>query len=228
MVKRFWGWGLLVLVLPFFCIIFAQDQGSDVEDVYYGALVNTVKIYYFSPYRTIYGTEGVDIITGSGVMLNGNEILSCFHVLDQFPAGKISVVQFTENKQNKREGDQVQIIAHDARRDLLLLRIDPPFQTEGIQVAAGSPALGSEVIITGHTELPVTRLRLYRYLESAKGIMVTPVYVGDSGGGVFNAQGRLIGIVQICLMLERQPTLYGFAIPLQTLQEFLNERPMRH
>jgi len=224
MVKRFWGIALIIAILPFFCMTSVRGQLTNTELVYYKAMVNTVRIYYLSPYQTIYGTRGEDIITGSGVIVTGGQVLTCYHILDKFPAGKIRIVQFNENGSDKREGEQVQIVSYSEAVDLLLLKVDPPFNTECIKLASVRPEIGSEVIITGHTNLGVTRLRLYRYLEGPRGIMVTPVYAGDSGGGVFNANGELIGIIQMCMILERQATLYGYAIPLDILREFLHER----
>lgn len=231
MVKRAGGWGIFILVLSFLCTTSAQDrQVSDPGLIYYQVLVNTVKIYYLSPYTTIYGTTGEDVITGSGVILDNNEILTCYHTLDQFPLGKIRVVQFTGDRIDKREGIQVEIAAFSRGSDLLLLKIDPPFTgvAQNIKIAPGNPALGEEIAFTGHTSCPFTRLRLYRYLEGALGIMLTPVFAGDSGGGVFNYEGQLIGIIRIHLMLDKQPTLYGYAIPLKIIQEFLRDRPRQN
>jgi len=226
MVKRLWGFALIMLVIPL-CFIGSAQKGSavDTEVIYYNALTNTVKISYFSPYQTIYGTKGVDTILGSGVILGGNQVLTCYHVLDKFPAGVIKIFQVGSAGIAERTGEQVKVLAFNEKYDLLLLGVEPPFDTPCVEIALSEPPIGSEIIITGHTSLPLTRLRLGRYLENRLGIMVTPVYMGDSGGGVFDASGKLIGIIRMCLMLDKESTLYGYATPLTTIQEFLNERP---
>lgn len=208
-----------------------ESVGESQETVYYNALMNTVRIHHISPYTTQYGTTGDDQIMGSGIVLDNGLILSCYHIFDDYAAGQIRIYRFKVSATEVRQGDQVSIVAFDKEHDLLLLQVTPPFSEPSVKVAVMEPIIGDDTIITGHTSLRVTRLRLYRYLEGPEGIMVTPVFRGDSGGGVFNQDGELVGIIQRILAIRNpilQDTLYGYAANLDTIKEFLNDRPRKN
>jgi S1-C subfamily serine protease len=57
------------------------------------------------------------------------------------------------------------------------------------------------------------------------GIMVHPVFNGDSGGGVYNTKGELLGIINTVLSLREYNVMHsiliGYAIPLEIIKEFL-------
>jgi S1-C subfamily serine protease len=181
-----------------------------------------------SKYSTHYGTIGEDMVGGSGILLKDGLILSCYHVLDGYQAGHIKIMRFTKESTEIREGNQISIVAFDQAQDLLLLQTNPSFSGSYSEVAQVRPPTGAEIIITGHTQLRVTNFRLYHYIEGSLGILVTPVFFGDSGGGVFNHQGELLGIIKMVLVINgpvQTNTLYGYAIPLHIIQEFLNGRP---
>lgn len=207
---------------------FGSAAKADVPTEYL-VLSSAVKIQHIVKYTTWYGTAGSNVVQASGVLLKDGTILSCYHVLDGFATGTIKIMCFSkEGTEVRSSPEEITVLAYDKSADLLLLGVNPPFKNQGVALAKAPPFIGDKVFIAGHTAFAVTRLRIYHYLESTLGVLVTPVYFGDSGGGVFDVEGNLVGIIQRALATSYptiQVSYYGYAAPLATLAKFLKERP---
>jgi S1-C subfamily serine protease len=219
-----------MFLLPIFLMNLSVNTGSvqTVSPVFSDVQANTVRIIHSGKFTTHYGTTGEDVVMGSGVLLENGQILTCYHVLDGYNAGTIKIMRAYNGKVEIREGEEISLVAYSGISDLLLLQVTPPFDGPFCKLAEYKPDIGEEISFAGYTILPVTKLRLYRYLEGSLGIMLTPVFFGDSGGGVFNSNGELIGIIKISLALRDpfpQYTLYGYACPLDVLQQFMKTKP---
>lgn len=232
MVKRLLSFCLVVLILPVLLGELGQSGNAQNDATAgYNALVNTVRIVHNSPYKSHFGVSSADVVAGSGVLLDNGMVLSCYNLLSGYEAGEIVIQRFNGATVEVRQGTQVILVAWDKKSDLLLLQVMPPFHGSGVKVAAQKPKFGERIMLTGHPQLSLTKLRLYQYLEGSLGIMITPVFFGDSGGGVFNSNGELIGNIKMILSIQSplpQNTLYGYATPLDAIREFLNERPRRN
>jgi len=123
------------------------------------------------------------------------------------------------------------VIVDDSLHDVVLLRAMgnaiPPH--EHVELATEMPALGEQVYVVGHVKglywtyirgtvaayrngLPVDRNGPFLQLSA-------PIYFGNSGGGVFNSDGELVGIVSFMLGAP----LTNFAIPVKRIRELVKE-----
>lgn len=184
--------------------------------------INT-QTQYYGRFRESYSTEGA----GSGVIVNGDGyILTNYHVIED--TSKI-LVRLT----NGNEYDAT-IVDVDKENDLALLKISPTEtltsatlgNSDNLEVgqyvlAIGNPlgTLGGSVtegiISAKDREITVgdTTMKLLQTTAA--------INSGNSGGGLFDSDGSLIGIVNAKssgLAIEG----LGFAIPIQTVKEFLN------
>ncbi len=161
---------------------------------------------------------------GSGVIISADGyILTCNHVVE----GAVSVT-VTLNTGGQYEAS---LVGSDARSDLAVLRIEPradeplTFAEQGCSadlvkgervVAIGNPlgTLGGTVSdgIISHTE---------REIAMSDGTVMTllqtdaAINSGNSGGGLFNLDGKLIGIVNAKYAAEGVEGL-AFAIPIDS------------
>jgi hypothetical protein len=88
------------------------------------------------------------------------------------------------------------------RRDLALIftndddknNEEGPF---GGKIKISSPSLGEEVYVVGHAlgEFFTVRKAIVAKLYDNRFIIDTNIWFGDSGGGVFNARGDLVGVI---------------------------------
>lgn len=129
---------------------------------------------------------------------------------------------------------QAQVVARTPHKDLALLQaygFIPPHAVAPL--ADTSPLVGAQVEVMG---TPYYNFWLYRqgvvgaYRHSLQhdgmteidgpflqaSILITN---GDSGGGLFDDRGHLVGIISF--MNKGEPALGGFAIPLDTLRGFM-------
>jgi S1-C subfamily serine protease len=117
----------------------------------------------------------------------------------------------------------------DAPGDLLLLRpkdksMKPTFYAE---LAGYAPEEGSEIYIVGNPmdiEDVISDGRLIQY-EEYYVYYIDHTYFGNSGGGVYNKQGELIGIVSHIIPIQPKkavpPYMIAGAVNLMSIREFL-------
>jgi S1-C subfamily serine protease len=175
---------------------------------------------------------------GSGVTIKYNGqfyILSAGHMIDT----KDDLLTFSENGQ---EIGELEIVKHEFSdvedldgffdtKDLLLLRpknkdLQPTYYTELTEkeldapeqiYIVGSPAGIEDVLSDG---------RIIRYMNNFM-YYINHTYYGNSGGGVFTRDGRLIGIVShmfpIGYNYEIPPYMTYGAVRLNEIFEFLKD-----
>ncbi len=189
----------------------------------------TVNSYYYDNY--------VQSGAGSGVIISASIdglILTCNHVIDGVDAGGITVVL---SNGRTFSGDQVLLLGQDVWSDLALLRIvdengNAPENITGVEMARDSEGsakysymtVGETVVAIGN---PLGELggSVSRGIISAVGREVSiegcpmtlmqvdaSVNPGNSGGGLFNMDGQLIGIVNAKSTGDAVEGI-GFAIP---------------
>ena len=158
---------------------------------------------------------------GSGVILNNNLILTANHV------AIIDKVNISTYRNKKLEGV---VIKRDVNDDLALIKFTSNIKFDKIALAEraqigqtilsiGNPLGLNFNIIKGiicHTARYVKENDEYKnYMQI--NINVNP---GDSGGGIFDINGDLIGIIvkKIC---ENEIKGYGYAIPYYRIKGFL-------
>ena len=165
-------------------------------------------------------------ISGSGVLLKDGYVLSCHHVIEN-GVGHL-IIKF--QNEDKIIGRELIVISSNEADDLTLFKISQPMP-EGwgyIRVAKKLTA-GDRLMYAGFNASALAQLR-FDFAESYPkyGTMLHPVYYGDSGGGVFRYNGRLVGIINKLIVDIRfgyhTNTYIGYAASLEKVRQFLKER----
>ncbi len=131
--------------------------------------------------------------TGSGVVVDkSGYVLTCNHVV----ADTVQVLVEVDGVRSKAT-----VIAQDARLDLALLKVDRQFPAAVTWGDSAKLKLGDTVFAIG---FPFDVAKLVRkgiissigYSIESRPFVVTDAQInpGDSGGGVFDANGRFIGV----------------------------------
>lgn len=128
-----------------------------------------------------------------------------------------------------------EIVAHDKKRDLAILRfkqddipfvIASPLLPDGLELVrgqkiytVGNPAMLEATVVEGIVSSLTRQLEVGSddkrdYIQVSGG-----VYGGNSGGALYDAKGRLIGVP--AAGFRDGPTYMGFAIPIQSVKELL-------
>ena len=165
--------------------------------------------------------------SGSGVVLSDDgHIVTCLHVVEG--AEKITV---TLNDDTTHEAE---LVGRDARNDLAVIKIDARGLTPVSTGNSDMLTVGEDVIAIGN---PLGELR-----GTATGGMISAVNrkvtventdmtllqtdaaisPGNSGGGLFNASGQLVGIVNAKASGMSAEGL-GFAIPVNSVLKEIND-----
>ena len=148
---------------------------------------------------------------------------------------KISITQFSQSGEEllKKNFDNVRIVATGGNLDLALLKIEGQ-ETTGFPIvplgqsielnqgdrvfAIGSPLglerSGSEGIVSLRNRIISDRIHIQTTAE------ISP---GNSGGPLFNYRGEVVGVNNMKVVSQGAEGL-GFAIPVQTLKTFLQNR----
>lgn len=132
---------------------------------------------------------------------------------------------------------QTEIVAHDKKRDLAILRfkqdaipftIASPLLPDGIDLVrgqkiytVGNPAMLEATVVEGIVSSLSRQLEIggddkRDYIQVSGG-----VYGGNSGGALYDEYGRLIGVP--AAGFQGGPTYMGFAIPIQSVKELLKQ-----
>jgi len=142
---------------------------------------------------------------GSGVYLGNRLVLSCAHLFPPKRQGRRLgriVVSFPDG-----EATTAELLDQDDVWDLAILRLaHPPRQSHQATWAAATPKVGETVVSMGYggrgaVWCNVARVRGYAFAKVRQTGAVDTVLLsgrarpGDSGGPIFNAHGRLVGIL---------------------------------
>ena len=165
--------------------------------------------------------------SGSGIVLTADGyIVTCKHVVDGAETVTVILNDDTEH--------EAQVIGSDSRNDLAVLKIDAAGLTPATLGDSDMLTVGEDVIAIGN---PLGELRG----TSTSGIIsaldrdVTvenmdmtllqtdaAISPGNSGGGLFNASGSLIGIVNAKANSSGSEGL-GFAIPVNSVKQIISD-----
>lgn len=178
---------------------------------------NLVRIFYIWEYVDIYGEKVESSTWGSGVLFNRQYVITCYHLGEERPLGKFKVALVFEGR---LWFECATVERFNATEDLLLLKLENPVEWKTVRLAS-KITYGEEIYFGGYTPFPVPRVRMQRLATHKLGIYLHPIFYGDSGGGVFNANGELIGIIYLIYKTDGTFTLVGYAIPLEKLRAFL-------
>jgi serine protease Do len=169
---------------------------------------------------------------GSGFFINPDGFLiTNFHVVEGETQISVEVFAVKDGQMERKSYKQVRIIALNKFGDLSLLRIEdkdaPKFATVplgdsdklsvGDRVfAIGSP-LGLERTVTeGILSTKTRELDGELYLQTTA--QINP---GNSGGPLFNLRGEVVGVTNMKITMGEG---LGFAIPVESVEHFLNHR----
>jgi S1-C subfamily serine protease/Tfp pilus assembly protein PilF len=200
--------GLLVIIVLLVAVAVHAKTASEVFDAVFSSIVVI---------RT-YDATGKSRMFGSGVALTSEVIATNCHVIEDAP--KIQVVH--------RGKEYPATLRHsDWDRDictLIVSGLNAPAVTTGstarLKVGARVYAIGAPQGL----ELTLSEgiISSLRPVEGGQYLQITaPISPGSSGGGLFDEDGRLIGLPSFYLAQGQQ---LNFAVPV----EWINELPKRH
>jgi|GEM_PF-1263024 len=170
---------------------------------------------------TTYDSRNNVLALGSGVIYTSSgEILTNFHVIED---AAYVVVSTADGKEYKTD----RVLQYDEDRDLALLKIS----ATGLKAATlgnsnaskmgdsiitmGSPLGFNNTMSTGIISNISREMFGYEYIQ-----LTAPIDSGSSGGGLFNANGELIGI--ITAKVESSANI-NFAIPGKDVRSFVGQ-----
>ena len=165
--------------------------------------------------------------SGSGVILTEDGyIATCAHVVDGAKSVKVTL--------NDDTSYDATIVGTDSKNDIAIIKIDAKDLTPAVVGDSETLTVGSEVIAIGN---PLGELRgtatagiisaTNRTIEvegQAMTLIQTDAAIspGNSGGGLFDATGKLIGIVNAKVSDSRAEGL-GFAIPVNSVLDEISD-----
>ena len=210
---------------------------SDPSPAVYAAAKNADSVVgvltYADQWSRQSGVQSTNISQGSGVVIReGGYILTNNHVIEGGSSFKVLLAN--------GEKVEAELIGADEAMDLSVLKVDIAYHDLLIPVEPGSTAelpVGSTVVAIGNpggedlantvTQGVVSALE--RSTVAAEGATRAVAYIqhdaainsGNSGGGLFNYRGQLIGINTLKLSSSAYSRIafegLGFAIPVETV-----------
>ncbi len=170
-------------------------------------------------------SQQVQAGSGSGIILTSDGyIVTCKHVVDGAETIKVILNDDTEH--------EAKLIGSDSRSDLAVLKIDATNLTSATLGDSDMLTVGEDVIAIGN---PLGELRgtatsgiisaLSREVtveNTSMSLIQTDAAIspGNSGGGLFNASGSLVGIVNAKASSSNSEGL-GFAIPVSSVKTII-------
>ena len=177
----------------------------------YAAVSDSIVVV--SAYR---GDEGSR--SGSGVLVGSGEVLTNCHILEDANRYKVS-------KGNALARGT--LLYRDVENDLCLL-VAPAVHGKPVQIGKASAlTIGSKVYAIGSPkglELSLSDglvAQLHGAKESPLIQTTTPISKGSSGGGLFDDQGRLVGITTFYIKNAQN---LNFAAPIELLRQLRQEK----
>ena len=173
--------------------------------------------------QTWFGGYYVQSGAGSGVIISQDGyILTCAHVVDGATSVKVQL----------QNGDtyDASIVGSDATSDIAVLKIEATGLTPAVIGDSDALAVGETVVAVGNplgtlsntvTDGIISALNREVTVEDNDMTLLqtnASISPGNSGGGLFNANGELIGIVN-AKSADSEAEGIGFAIPIDTAIE---------
>ena len=189
--------------------------------------IDTISVATTNSYWYGYGQSYEVPGSGSGVILSEDGyIATCAHVVDGAKSVKVTL--------NDDTSYDAAIVGTDAKNDIAIIKIDATGLVPAVVGDSETLTVGSEVIAIGN---PLGELRgtatagiisaTNRTIEvegQAMTLIQTDAAIspGNSGGGLFDATGKLIGIVNAKVSDSRAEGL-GFAIPVNSVLDEISD-----
>ena len=177
--------------------------------------------------QTWFGGYYVQSGAGSGVIISQDGyILTCAHVVDGATSVKVQL-------QNGETYD-ASIVGSDATSDIAVLKIEATGLTPAVIGDSDALAVGETVVAVGNplgtlsntvTDGIISALNREVTVEDNDMTLLqtnASISPGNSGGGLFNANGELIGIVNAKSSYSEAEGI-GFAIPIDQAMEIAQQ-----
>ena len=171
-------------------------------------------------------SQQVPVGSGSGIILTSDGyIVTCKHVVENAETIKVILNDDSEH--------DAKLVGTDARSDLAVLKIDGTNLTPATLGDSDMLTIGEDVIAIGNplgelrgtaTSGIVSALSREVTIGSVKMKLIqtdAAISPGNSGGGLFNASGSLIGIVNAKASSSNAEGL-GFAIPVSSVKTIIS------
>jgi len=171
-------------------------------------------------------SQQVQVGSGSGIILTSDGyIVTCKHVVDSAETVKVIL--------NDDKEYDAKLIGSDARSDLAVLKIEATGLTPATLGDSDMLTVGEDVIAIGNplgelrgtaTSGIVSALSREVTVESMSMELIqtdAAISPGNSGGGLFNASGSLVGIVNAKASSSNSEGL-GFAIPVSSVKTIIS------
>ena len=172
-----------------------------------------------------FATEG----TGTIVSSNGYFITNA-HVVAEFEDTQKAIVDYCEEVYGKNDHDYrfvAELAYVNPKYDLALLKTEPDATIKPVEFCYDDAFPGEDVYVIGNSKgeglciLEGIVSDVNRSVGGKQYIMITaPVTRGNSGGPVFNSEGKMIGVVKGG---HSDVNSMNFVIPIKTIIEFLQE-----
>ena len=189
--------------------------------------IDTITVATTNNYWYGYGQSYEVPGSGSGVILSEDGyIATCAHVVEGAKSVKVTL--------NDDTSYDATIVGTDSKNDIAIIKIEATGLTPAVVGDSETLTVGSEVIAIGN---PLGELRgtatagiisaVNRTIEvegQAMTLVQTDAAIspGNSGGGLFDASGKLIGIVNAKVSDSRAEGL-GFAIPVNSVVDEISD-----
>ena len=189
--------------------------------------IDTITVATTNNYWYGYGQSYEVPGSGSGVVLTEDGyIATCAHVVEGAKSVKVTL--------NDDTSYDATIVGTDSKNDIAIIKIEATGLTPAVVGDSETLTVGSEVIAIGN---PLGELRgtatagiisaVNRTIEvegQAMTLVQTDAAIspGNSGGGLFDASGKLIGIVNAKVSDSRAEGL-GFAIPVNSVVDEISD-----
>ena len=180
--------------------------------------------------KVIYAINDVDILGlqygrspyASCVFFEKNRCLTNAHLFMEKPKGEITIQIW---HQNKVKHYKAVIDYWDGKVDLVILKTKKEVPIKPVKLARNC-IVGEDVMYGGHGNFPFPKVRFGKLnYHPQRGFYANDIFYGDSGSGIFNMEGELLGIFFGIYTLKAgsQESFRGYAIPLEIIRQFLND-----
>lgn len=168
----------------------------------------------------------------AGVWVGPKAVITASHCVNDEAGRRVTFITHAEQPElfeapmGMHEGTAVVV---DETVDLALIDTDEDLQQPTARLAWSTPPVGADVLVVGHPiglmystlpgQVSAYKQRL-RYVTETEGPFLqiaSGVIGGNSGGGVFDSDGNLVGLV----ILKSPAPYIGFAVHLDTIRHFL-------
>ncbi len=160
---------------------------------------------------------------GSGFVVDADGIIvTNYHVIQGANALQIKM----------KDGeiyDRVEVMDHDERRDIAVLKIRAFKKLPVVTLASDAPEPGEEAVAIGNPQglehtVSVGVVSAYRQAEGYRLMQISvPISPGSSGGPLFNIQGQVIGITSAGVVAEGAQNL-NFAVPIDYARPLISSK----